>query len=107
MKFNNRKGHVRETPQNGGTQHVFRFQNGFGASVVCHNFSYGGEDGLWELAVIQYKSQDEDDWSLTYDTPITQDVEGYLTHSDVMGLLNKIEKLPIGVTNDGYEVQDL
>lgn len=26
---------------NGGTQVVHRFDNNFGASVVCHDFSYG------------------------------------------------------------------
>ena len=103
MKFNNRRGHVREREVNGGVQHVFRFDNGYGASVVRHNFSYGGDNGLWELAVTEYEG---DDWSLTYKTPITQDVEGYLTHSDVMSLLNKIEKLPI-LDEDNYEVQDL
>lgn len=76
---------------NGGTQHLFRFDNNFGASVVCHKYSYGGDEGFWELAVLKY---DEDgEWSLTYDTPVTQDVVGYLTPKDVEGLLEEIEEL--------------
>ena len=34
---------------NGGVQHVYSFSNGYGASVVKHDFSYGGKQGLWEL----------------------------------------------------------
>jgi len=76
---------------NGGTQHLFKFDNGYGASVVCHQFSYGGSEGFWELAVLKY---DEDgEWSLTYNTPVTEDVVGYLTPEDVKGLLEEIEEL--------------
>ena len=37
----------------GGIQKIYRFKNNFGASVVKHPYSYGGEKDLWELAVIE------------------------------------------------------
>ena len=30
-----------------------QFPNGYGASVVSHEYSYGGTEGLWELAAIE------------------------------------------------------
>ena len=70
----------------GGVQARIQFPNGYGASVVRHQFSYGGPDGLYELAVTK-------DNNLCYDTPITNDVEGYLTPNDVTELLEQIQSL--------------
>ncbi|NBW77279.1 MAG: hypothetical protein EBR34_16025 [Sphingomonadaceae bacterium] len=62
------------------------FNNGYGASVIKTDRSYGGKDGLYELAVI-YNND------ICYDTPITDDVLGYLTEGEVTDLLQKIEAL--------------
>lgn len=70
---------------NGGVQWRFNFVNGYGASVVRHSFSYGGDYGLWEVAVTDH------DGHLRYDTPITDDVVGWLTEYDVISLLTQIE----------------
>jgi hypothetical protein len=75
---------------NGGEQIIYKFENNFGASVVRHNFSYGNEEGLWELGVIEFTG---DKWGLTYDTVITDDVLGHLSDEDVSELLIKIEQL--------------
>jgi hypothetical protein len=75
----------------GGTQKIYKFDNGHGASVVQFPGSYGYDRGLWELAVIELEG--EDDWSLTYETPITSDVEGYLEWADVENLLDRISEL--------------
>ena len=64
------------------------FDNGYGASVVKNDFSYGGKDGLYELAVLD-KNGD-----VTYNTPVTNDVEGYLGEEDVTQLLEQIQQLP-------------
>lgn len=74
-----------------GVQYVFRFENGYGASVIKHFGSYGYEDDLWELAVVKFVF--DDTFELDYDTPITGDVEGYLEDSDVRDLLKRIKEL--------------
>ena len=72
------------------TQKIYKFNNGYGASVICNDISYGHEEGLWELAVIKWN---EDKWSLCYDTEITNDVIGYLDEDEVDKLLVKISEL--------------
>lgn len=74
-----------------GVQHVFKFGNGYGASVVRFNGSYGYEAGLWEVAVVKFNG---DDWRINYETPITGDVIGHLTEPDVAQLLRDINALP-------------
>jgi hypothetical protein len=74
-------------PINGGIQYHFKADNGYGASIVKHRFSYGNEDDLWELAVT------DKDGNLCYDTPITDDVIGYLTEQDVNDTLDQIAAL--------------
>ena len=63
------------------------FDNGYGASVIIGPHTYGGEDGLYELGVLGK------DKKLTYDTPVTEDVKGYLSEDDVTKLLEQIQKL--------------
>jgi hypothetical protein len=63
------------------------FDNGYGASVVSHNYSYGGNSGLYELAVLGK------DGKLTYDTPITNDVVGCLSPEQVTEYLFRIQDL--------------
>jgi len=63
------------------------FDNGYGASVIIGPHTYGGEDGLYELGVLGK------DKKLTYDTPVTDDVEGYLSETQVTDLLIKIQQL--------------
>lgn len=83
-----------ERVRNGGRQIVIRFPNGFGASVVQHSFSYGGDQGLWELAVLRTTSEDPWDIEITYSTPITPDVIGWLDEADVIETLERIAQLP-------------
>jgi len=63
------------------------FDNGYGASVVRHIMSYGGKLGLYELAILDKEGD------LTYDTPVTNDVIGYLTKEEVTNYLIKIQEL--------------
>lgn len=77
-----------------GVQMLFRFPNGRGASVVQGPYSYGVDEGHWELAVIEFLSEDNHDFNLDYSTEITDDVEGHLTESDVNALLDRIKDLP-------------
>jgi len=71
----------------GRKQCIVQFPNGYGASIVQGEYTYGGKDGLYELAVFGK------DGHITYDTPITDDVLGYLTEQDVEDTLNKIKNL--------------
>jgi hypothetical protein len=75
---------------NGGSQVVYKFDNGFGASVVQHQFSYGGDEGLFELGVVKFKGAS---CSPCYETEVTDDVLGYLDEDDVQSLLTRIEEL--------------
>lgn len=75
---------------NGGERKLFKFDNGYGASLVKCPLSYGGEDGLWELAVLK-------NGELCYDTPITGDVIGYLNDPEADEILEKISRLPPAV----------
>ena len=77
---------------NGGTQVVHKFDNGYGASVVRHSFSYGSDRGLFELAVLKF-IPDTDDFNLDYSTSIIDDVLGSLTEQDVLDTLAQIEEL--------------
>ena len=70
----------------GCEQWKFKFDNGYGASVITGVIAYCNEEHPYELAVLEH---DE----LCYDTPITDDVLGYLTEDDVSDLLDRIEQL--------------
>lgn len=70
----------------GGLAYEFKFDNNYGASVIKHNFSYGHEDDLFELAILY-------DSKITYRTEITGDVLGWLTNDDVMYYLSEIKSL--------------
>lgn len=61
----------------------YKFDNGYGASVINGGFSYG-----LEVAVIRY---DGDGWTIDYSTPITSDVIGYV--EDLDSVLDEIKSL--------------
>ena len=72
-----------------GAQAIFRFDNGYGASVISHGYSYGTE-----LAVIKFNSEDNDDWDIVYDTPVTDNVIGNIADQyDLANLLVQIRSL--------------
>ena len=81
----------------GGWQKIYRFKNGYGASVVFFPGSYGYENGLYELAVVKFCGDGDADYNLTYETPITDDVIGSLSEAEVDNTLLQIEAL----TKDG------
>lgn len=70
-----------------GKQCIVQFLNGYGASIVQGPYTYGGSDGLYELAVFGK------DGEITYDTPITNDVLGYLSEEEVEKTLLDIKNL--------------
>jgi hypothetical protein len=71
----------------GRKQCIVQFPNGYGASIVQGEHTYGGKDGLYEIAVFGK------DGGITYDTPITDDVLGYLSEEEVEKTLIDIKNL--------------
>jgi hypothetical protein len=71
-----------------GVQAHAYFDNGFGVSVVRHEFSYGGRQGLYEIAVLE-----NDD--ICYTSSVTNDVLGHLSEDDVTRVLAQVEALPL------------
>ena len=63
------------------------FDNGYGVSVVKGPHTYGGGDGLYELAVLGK------DGELSYDTPIADDTIGYLTQQEVTDIMKQVQEL--------------
>ena len=69
-----------------GFRYVIVLNNGFGASVIKHRYSYGIDENLFELAVL------DKDQQLCYDSPITCDVLGYLTEDEVVDICKQINE---------------
>lgn len=82
-------------------QDLFWFENGYGASVVRGTYTYGGDAGLFELAVTHYDH-------LCYKTDITDDVLGYLKFAEIQPLLDQIEALPVnkGCIHSNFSLAD-
>ena len=78
---------VNDAPYMVGKKSRMHFDNGYGVSVVSHSYSYGGKDGLFEIAVL------DKDGNLTYDTHVTNDVIGYLTEEEVSGVMKEVQSL--------------
>lgn len=78
---------VIEKKAHDGTQRIFSFPNSkYEASVVCHSYSYGGDIGLFELAVLL-------NGKVCYTSGITTDVIGHLTEKQVQEYIKKIADL--------------
>lgn len=75
---------------NGGIQEVYRFDNGYGASVIRGGrYAYGG----LELAVVRFTGEGDYDFKICYDTPVTDDVVGHLNEETLQQTLEQIEAL--------------
>lgn len=74
-------------------QKLYKFDNGFGASVVKSPYTYGGTEDLWELAMLLWL--DESEYELYYCDIVNDDVLGYLTDMDVYEALDKIKNYNI------------
>ena len=72
-----------EREELGGVQKLFEFPNGYGASVVIHDFTYG-----LELALL------DADCNIIQHPDITDDVAGFLNSDTACDLLEKIARLP-------------
>ena len=62
----------------GAESAIFIFHNGYGASVI--NDGYGGNEGLFEVALIKSNKQG---WWIDYDNDKLKDVSGFLDDKGV------------------------
>ena len=81
------RGYAKKYDIHNGIGYVYEFENGYGASVVSHDASYGGKQGLYEIAVLDSTGD------LCYSTPITDDVIGYATEDKIKETLDRIKSL--------------
>ena len=88
MKFEDLQ--FEETDMGIGAHHLF--DNHYGVSVIKGLYTYGGRDGLYELAIIRM-TPDMKYSELCYDTPITNDVLGYLTPEEVTDIMKQVSEL--------------
>ena len=72
------------------------FPNGYGASIINisnesgHQLSYTDNEKQYELAVL---IGNIDEYEISYDTPVTDDVIGYLDIENVFKIMEEIETL--------------
>lgn len=71
----------------GGIRYVADFDNKYSISIIKHSDSYGREEDKWEIAVLH-------NGELCYDTPVTDDVVGWLTDEEVIEYFFKVKFLP-------------
>ena len=74
-----------------GVQYEYTFPNGYGASVIKHSYSYGGKQGLWEIAPLDQDGDFIGRGVFGWD----DDVQGYLTNGEVNAILEKLQDLEI------------
>lgn len=82
-------------PLSDGVQHIYRFPNGFGASVIQTSGSYGGAEGLWELYMIQWWADSPTAWDLVRNKTLFPGVLGWLDDIDLQLALEEIKALAV------------
>ena len=91
LKYDKFEKYLYKVREESNLHYIFKFDNGYGASVVKNIMSYGHSQDLFELAVIEFI--DEFTWKICCSTDITDDVLGYLENDDVLDLLEIIKNL--------------
>ena len=98
---------LKVTPMHGGFQWLYRFDNGYGASVVLHSGSYGHDDGLYELLLAKYIGSGSE-WTdpevgvienmrVTEPEIDSHGLAGWLTLDDVARILGSIRGYRSGI----------
>lgn len=78
-------------PSGLGERATFTFDNGYSVSVVSGDIFYTAPGQPYEMAVLH-------NGALVYDTPVTDDVLGYLTADDVTRHMAEVAALPARVS---------
>lgn len=71
-----------------GTQTVYKFPNGYGASVISGSYTYSDAESPFEVAVLRFDNKGG--WDIVYDTSVTEDTIGYLDLDGVYDVLAEI-----------------
>lgn len=71
-------------------QWVFKFPNGYGASLITGGFGTYGE---YEIGVVKFLTEEGNSFDLTYSTSVTDNVIGHLDLKGIEKVLKKIMKL--------------
>lgn len=74
-----------------GVQRIYRLPNGYGLSAVNPK-ALRSYPFAWEIAVITHVEDDGNFASLTYDTPLTNDVEVFQTVGEANAFIRKAIK---------------
>lgn len=78
------KKYIKEQNDLGYPQTIYKFPNGYGASVIKFNYVYFGI----EIAVLRF--DENGNWNIDYSTPITNDVIGGLNEESRDSVLQQI-----------------
>ena len=73
----------------GGISYKYKFDNGYGLSLIQNGMSYGHDLGLYETALTDEKE------NLIYDEELGYaDVKGYLTEEDALEEIYRVAAFP-------------
>lgn len=81
------KDYIEKQNDLGYPQTIYKFSNGYGASVIKFNFVHFGI----EIAVLRF--DENGNWDIDYSTPITNDVIGGLNEESRDSVLQQIFEL--------------
>lgn len=70
-----------------GTQAKLDFDNGYSISVIFGHYFYSNGIDTYEIGILK-------NGILCYDTPITDDVIGYVDAEEVTNIMKQIQELP-------------
>lgn len=80
------KKYIKEQNDLGYPQTIYKFPNGYGASVIKFNYVYFEIE--IEIAVLRF--DENGNWDIDYSTPITNDVIGGLNEEERDDVLQQI-----------------
>jgi hypothetical protein len=106
MRVTQLPGFVEQTRHDNSEWVLFRFRNQFGASVYRNPGSYGGEAGLWEIALLKWGGTEN---KIVYERQRFQTGPiGWNDEDQVEEILNWISKLPAEhfATNSMFDLDE-
>lgn len=81
------KKYIKEQNDLGYPQTIYKFSNGYGASVIKFNYVYFG------IEIVVLRFDENGNWDIDYSTPITNDVIGGLNEESRDSVLQQIFEL--------------